>query len=124
MQVYYQKGSGGAIGLAYDSREQHLIQSTMTNVYSPTILWMLNYIFESLSFLYLCTDMLFEEDTTLLSFFDRYAEEDDYEDLQDSIKKYCGAQEEPKVPLEEQNTTGDSLEGVSRLMIPTCINTF
>lgn len=91
MQVYYQKGSGGAIGLAYDSREQHLIQSTMTNVYSPTILWMLNYIFESLSFLYLCTDMLFEEDTTLLSFFDRYAEEDDYEDLQDSIKKYCGA---------------------------------
>jgi len=36
-------------------------------------------------------DMLFEEDTTLLSFFDRYAEEDDYEDLQESIKKYCGA---------------------------------
>ena len=27
------------------------------------------------------TDMLFEEDTTLLSFFDRYAEEDDYEAL-------------------------------------------
>ena len=26
-------------------------------------------------------DMLFEEDTTLLSFFDRYAEEDDYEAL-------------------------------------------
>ena len=36
-------------------------------------------------------DMLFEEDTTLLSFFDRYAEEDDYQDLQSNIMKYCGA---------------------------------
>ena len=39
-------------------------------------------------------DMLFEEDTTLLSFFDRYQEDDDYEDLQESIKKYCGANTE------------------------------
>ena len=54
--------------------------------------------------------MLFEEDTTLLSFFDRYAAEDDYDDLQKSIMKYCGAQEDTKVPLEEQNTTGDSIE--------------
>jgi hypothetical protein len=46
-------------------------------------------------------DMLFEEDTTLLSFFDRYLEEDDYDDLQQSIKKYCGANQEEKVPLEE-----------------------
>ena len=45
--------------------------------------------------------MLFEEDTTLLSFFDRYAEEDDYEGLQDSIKKYCGANEDQNKPLEE-----------------------
>lgn len=54
--------------------------------------------------------MLFEEDTTLISFFERYAEEDDYEDLQSSILKYCGANKEEKVPLEEQNTTGDSID--------------
>ena len=45
--------------------------------------------------------MLFEEDAILLSFFDRYAEEDDYEDLQHSIMKYCGANQLEKVPLEE-----------------------
>ena len=61
------------------------------------------------------TDMVFEEDTTLLSFFDRYSEENDYEDLQESIKKYCGATTEASKPLEEQNTTGDSIEMVSAL---------
>ena len=54
--------------------------------------------------------MLFEEDTTLLSFFDRYAEEDDLEDFQQSIMKYCGANTSASVPLEEQNTTGDSID--------------
>jgi hypothetical protein len=44
--------------------------------------------------IYVFIDMLFEEDTTLLSFFDRYAEEDDYEALQDAIKKYCGANDD------------------------------
>ena len=60
--------------------------------------------------------MLFEEDTTLLSFFDRYAAEDDYEGLQESIKKYCGANTDQKTPLEEQNTTGDSIEQMSSPM--------
>jgi len=45
--------------------------------------------------------MLFEEDSTLLSFFDRYAEEDDYEELQLAIKKYCGAHDDQAKPLEE-----------------------
>ena len=45
--------------------------------------WQTKWKFEILthSFFY-SVDMLFEEDTTLLSFFDRYAEDDDYEDLQ------------------------------------------
>ena len=45
--------------------------------------------------------MVFEEDTTLLSFFSRYAIDDDFDGLQEAIKKYCGANVEQKVPLEE-----------------------
>ena len=57
--------------------------------------------------------MIYEEDSTLLSFFDRYAEDDDFDGLLDAIKKYCGANVEQSTPLEEQNTTGDSIEQVS-----------
>jgi len=59
--------------------------------------------------------MLFEDDTSLLSFFERHAEDEDDTDLKAAVIKYVGAGAigGKTTALEEQNTTGDSLEGVS-----------
>ena len=59
-------------------------------------------------------DMLFEDDATLLSFFERYAEDDDYDGLKESIKKYCGANNNAKP--EEQTTDADNIEQMSSPM--------
>ena len=59
--------------------------------------------------------MLFDEDAILLSFFNKYDPgEEGEEDLKNDIIKYCGggtfgAQND----IEEQNTTGESIEGMS-----------
>ena len=56
--------------------------------------------------------MLFEDDTTLLSFFERYAEDDDYEGLKDAIRKYCGASNTTKPATEDQTQGDDNIEQV------------
>ncbi len=46
--------------------------------------------------------MLFDEDTTLLSFFQRYSDPSDEEDLKRDVIKYCGGGNfGGKVDLEE-----------------------
>ena len=58
--------------------------------------------------------MLFDEDSILLSFFQRYTDPEDEEDLKKEVIKYVsGGNFGGKAPLEEQNTTGDSLDDVS-----------
>ena len=60
--------------------------------------------------------MIFDEDSILLSFFERYELPAELEDLKQSVLKYIGGGVTEKVPVEEQNTTGDSLEGMSSPM--------
>ena len=60
--------------------------------------------------------MLFDEDTILLSFFQRYSDPDEEEDLKADVIKYVGGGNfGGKIQMEDQNTTGDSqtLEDVS-----------
>ena len=64
------------------------------------------------SWLTISVDMLFDEDAMLLSFFDRYADPEDEEDLKNEVIKYVGGVG-GKTPIEEQNTTGESVEDVS-----------
>ena len=62
-------------------------------------------------------DMLFDEDAILLSFFQRFNEPEDEEDLKDEVIKYVtGGNFGGKMPMEEQNTTGESLEDMSSPM--------
>ena len=62
----------------------------------------------------MAVDMLFDEDTILLSFFDRYPDPEDEEDLKRDVIKYVsGGNFGGKTAIEEQNTTGESLEDVS-----------
>ena len=60
--------------------------------------------------------MLFEDDTSLLSFFERHKDDEDDTDLKAAVLKYVGAGATGKTPIEEQNTTGDSIEGVSSIV--------
>ena len=63
------------------------------------------------------TDMLFDEDAILLSFFQRYSDPDEEEDLKTDVIKYVGGGNfGGKIPMEDQNTTGDSqtLDDVSQ----------
>ena len=49
-----------------------------------------------------CVDMLFDEDTILLSFFQRYTDPDEEEDLKRDVIKYCGGGNfGGKVPMED-----------------------
>ena len=62
----------------------------------------------------LFVDMLFDEDTILLSFFQRYTDPDEEDDLKRDVIKYCGGGNfGGKVAMEDQNTTGDSIDDVS-----------
>ena len=60
--------------------------------------------------------MIFDEDTILLSFFDRYTVPDEIEDLKLDVLKYIGGGVTQKMPVAEQDTTGDSLDGMSSPM--------
>ena len=61
--------------------------------------------------------MLFDEDTILLSFFQRYTEPEDEADLKKDVIKYVGGGNfGGKVPMEDQNTTGESLDEVSQII--------
>ena len=60
--------------------------------------------------------MLFDEDAILLSFFNKHDPgEEGEEDLKQDIIKYCGGNTfgTQETPIEEQNTTGESIEGMS-----------
>ena len=60
-------------------------------------------------------DMLFDEDAILISFFNKHDPgEDGEEELKLDIIKYCGGNTFGATqPLEDQNTTGESIEGMS-----------
>ena len=55
--------------------------------------------------------MVYDEDTLLLSFFDRYQLPDDEEDLKKDVLKYIGGGLEQKPMVEEQQT--DDVNGMS-----------
>ena len=61
-------------------------------------------------------EMIFDEDSILMSFFARYDIETETDELKNDVLKYIGGGVTQKVPVEEQNTTGDSLEGMSSPM--------
>ena len=66
-------------------------------------------------FLFL-TDMLFDEDTTLLSFFGNFSDPEDEEELKENIIKYVGAGSfGGPTGNAEETTTGESLDDVSSL---------
>ena len=59
-------------------------------------------------------DMLFDEDAILISFFSKHDPgEDGEEELKLDIIKYCGGNTFGATQLEDQNTTGESIEGMS-----------
>ena len=59
-------------------------------------------------------DMLFDEDAILISFFNKHDPgEDGEEELKLDIIKYCGGNTFGATQLEDQNTTGESIEGMS-----------
>ena len=60
--------------------------------------------------------MVLDEDTILLSFFQRYTEPEDEEDLKKEVVKYVSGGNFGGKPIEEQNTTGDSLDQMSSPM--------
>ena len=57
--------------------------------------------------------MIFEEDTILLSFFDRFSEPDEEKDLRAEVIKYVSGGNFGGKPIEDQNTTGESIEAMS-----------
>jgi len=58
--------------------------------------------------------MVFDEDSILLSFFDRYELPAEIEELKQDVLKYIGAGVSVKpAVVEEPSTTGDSLDAVS-----------
>ena len=66
--------------------------------------------------------MIFEEDAILLSFFEKYTEPDEEEELKESVIKYVGGGNfGGKAPIEEQNTTGESLDDVSLKYLNHCL---
>ena len=60
-------------------------------------------------------DMLFDEDAILLSFFNKYDPgEEGEEDLKQDIIKYCGGGNfGASQPIEDQNTTDESINAIS-----------
>ena len=56
--------------------------------------------------------MLFDEDAALLSFFSNYSDPEDEDELKNAVIKYVGVGLRQD-PIEDQETTGDSLEDVS-----------
>ena len=59
--------------------------------------------------------MLFDEDAILLSFFSRYSDPEDEEDLKMEVIRYVNkGNMGGTVPHEDQNTTGESLDDVSK----------
>lgn len=57
--------------------------------------------------------MVFDEDSILLSFFDRYQLPAEIEELKLDVLKYIGAGVSVKPVVEEPSTTGDPLDAVS-----------
>ena len=64
----------------------------------------------------LLKDMVFEEDAALLSFFANYSEPEDEQELKDAVIKYVNKGLSQNFPIEEQETTGDSLDDISSPM--------
>ena len=60
--------------------------------------------------------MLFDEDTTLLSFFENFSDPEDEEELKENIIKYVGGGNfgGAQASISEENTTGESLDDVSK----------
>lgn len=58
-------------------------------------------------------DMIFEEDTILLSFFDRFNEPGEEDELNEEVIKYANGGNFGGKQLEDQNTTGESIEAMS-----------
>ena len=61
-------------------------------------------------------DMVMDDDSILLSFFNKYTEPEDEEDLKNDVIKYVGGGNFGGKQLEEQNTTGESLDAMSSPM--------
>ena len=62
--------------------------------------------------------MLFDEDTTLLSFFENYSDPEDEDELKENIIKYVGGGNFGGAPtISEENTTGESLDDVSKILL-------
>ena len=61
-------------------------------------------------------DMVLDEDSILLSFFNRYTEPEDEDDLKKEVIKYVSQGNVGGKALEEQNTTGDSVDALSSPM--------
>jgi hypothetical protein len=58
--------------------------------------------------------MLFDEDTTLLSFFENFSDPEDEDELKENIIKYVGGGNFGGAQtISESNTTGESLDEVS-----------
>ena len=58
--------------------------------------------------------MALDDDAILLSFFERYSEEDEEEQLKFEVIKYVSGNFRAKpVVQDEQNTTGDTLDSMS-----------
>ena len=64
--------------------------------------------------------MLFDEDATLMSFFSNYTDPEDEDELKAAVVKYVGGGGLGKQEaIEEQETTGESLDDVSAFIIQT-----
>ena len=66
--------------------------------------------------------MVFDEDTTLLSFFERYKVPEQIEELKRDVLKYIGAGVTEKVPTEDQSTNDGSLDAVSLFLTDTFLD--
>ena len=62
--------------------------------------------------------MLFDEDTTLLSFFENFSDAEDEQELKENIIKYVGGGNfGASNNISEENTTGESLDEVSKNLL-------
>ena len=60
--------------------------------------------------------MLFDEDTTLLSFFENFSDPEDEDELKENIIKYVGGGNFGGAQnIQEETTTGESLDDVSSI---------
>ena len=73
---------------------------------------------------YYAIDMVFDEDAILLSFFNRFSEPDEEEDLKTEVIRYVsgGNFGGPNPMEEEMETTGESIEDVSTKTITPFVN--